>query len=237
VPSPKEFPVPDIQTEMVEFQTNGSTTPGYLARPEGDGPFPGVIVIQEWWGLNDNIKDIAERFAREGFAAFAPDLYHGEVVSEPDAAMKKMMALDIPRASHELVKAAEHLNSQPFIKSDGLGAVGFCMGGGLALTLATDTPLIRTVAPFYGSNPEPIDKVQNLQGPAFIVYAEHDDFFGPPVQNKLRQALTEHNKQFEIKVYPGTHHGFFRDVDNEGHDPEASKDAWEKVLTLFRENL
>jgi carboxymethylenebutenolidase len=231
--------VADIRTEMVAFTTNGTTAEGYLARPDGGGPFPGVIVIQEWWGINDNIKDIANRFAREGFAAFAPDLYHGDVAGnhEPDLAMKKMMALDVARASHELVKATEHLAEQPFIQGRGIGVVGFCMGGGLALTLATDTPLIRAAVPFYGSNPEPIDKVQSLQGPLFVVYAEHDDFFGPPVQNALRQAMSEHGKKCEIKVYPGTSHGFFNDTRPEIHNADASKDAWAKVLTLFRENL
>jgi carboxymethylenebutenolidase len=231
--------VADIRTEMVDFKTNGSTTPGYLARPEGVGPFPGVIVIQEWWGLNDNIKDIANRFAREGFAAFAPDLYHGDVAgnNEPDVAQKKMMALDMPRASHELVKAAEHLEAQPYIAGRGIGAVGFCMGGGLAMTLATDTPLIRAVAPFYGMSPSPIDKVQNLQGPIFAVYAEHDDWIGPPVREKLQQALTEHGKQHEIKVYPGTSHGFFNDTRADVHDRAASQDAWQNVLKLFRANL
>jgi carboxymethylenebutenolidase len=222
---------------MVEFPSNGTTTPGYLARPEGDGPFPGVIVIQEWWGLNDNIKDIANRFAREGFAAFAPDLYHGEVTAEPDVAQKKMMALDMPRASRELVQATEHLAAQPFIQGRGIGATGFCMGGGLALTLATDTPLIRAVAPFYGGNPEPIDKVQNLQGPVFAIYAENDAWIGPPVREALKQALTEHGKKHEIKVYPGTHHGFFNDTRAEVHDKGASADAWAKTLALFRENL
>jgi len=229
--------VADIRTEMVEFQTNGSTTPGYLARPQGDGPFPGVIVIQEWWGLNDNIKDIANRFAREGFAAFAPDLYHGVVAHEPNQAQKQMMQLDIPRASHELVKATEHLAAQPYVDGRGIGAIGFCMGGGLAITLATDSPLIRAVAPFYGMSPEPIDKVQSLEGPVFAVYAEHDDWIGPPVREKLHQALTEHGKTAEIKVYPGTHHGFFNDTRPEAHHAEASKDAWNIVLRLFRENL
>lgn len=228
----------DIRSEMTEFRTNGSKTAGYLARPEGDGPFPGVIVIQEWWGLNDNIKDIAGRFAREGFVAFAPDLYHGDMTTEPDEAMKMMMALDIPRASHELVKAAEYLAGQPFVKSTGLGAIGFCMGGGLAFTLATDSPLIKAVAPFYGAAPDPIDKVQNLQGPAFIVYAENDAWFGQDVRDKVQQALTEHNKPHEIKVYPGTHHAFFNDTHTDGtHDPAASADAWQKVIELFRANL
>src|SRR6185295_10852981 len=108
-------PVADIRTEMVEFRSNGSTTPGFLARPEGDGPIPGVIVIQEWWGLNDNIKDIAQRFAGEGYAAFAPDLYHGRVTREPDQAQKMMMTLDMPLAAKELVKATEYLAAQKYI--------------------------------------------------------------------------------------------------------------------------
>jgi carboxymethylenebutenolidase len=229
--------VTDIQTEMVEFGSNGSTTPGFLARPKGNGPFSGVIVVQEWWGLNDNIKDIAQRFAREGFAAFAPDLYHGVVTAEPDVAQKQMMQLDMPRASQELVKATVYLAKEPYIDGRGIGAIGFCMGGGLAMTLATDTPLIRAVAPFYGATPEPIDKVQSLAGPVFAVFAEHDDWIGPPVREKLHQALEEHGKQFEIKVYPGTHHGFFNDTRKDIHDAKASADAWKHVISLFRENL
>ncbi|MEO8456304.1 MAG: dienelactone hydrolase family protein [Chloroflexota bacterium] len=227
----------DIHAEMVDFKTNGSTTSGYLARPEGDGPFPGVIVIQEWWGLNDNIKDIAERFAREGFAAFAPDLYDGKVVDEPDEAQKAMMSLNMPKATERLVKATEYLAAEPFVDGRGIGAVGFCMGGGLANQLATSTPLIRAVAPFYGAPPEPIDKVQSLEGPMFAVFAENDDWLGAPVREKLRQALNEHGKKYEIKVYPGAHHGFFNDTRPGVYDKEASDDAWQKVLTLFRENL
>jgi carboxymethylenebutenolidase len=230
-------PMTDLRTEMVEFPSNGSTTSGFLARPEGDGPFPGVVVVQEWWGLNDNIKDIAERFAREGFVAFAPDLYHGRVVKEPDEAMKLMMALDTNRASQELVKATEHLSQQPYLRGRGIGAIGFCMGGGLALTLATDSPLIRAAAPFYGAPPDPIDKVQNLRGPVFAVFAEHDDWIGPPVREKLQQAMTEHSKQFEFKVYPGTDHAFFNDTRPEVYNKDASDDAWNKVLELFRRNL
>jgi carboxymethylenebutenolidase len=229
--------VADIRTEMVEFRSNGSTTPGFLARPEDDGPFPGVIVIQEWWGLNDNIKDIAQRFAREGYAAFAPDLYHGRVTREPDQAQKMMMALDMPLAARELVKATEYLSNQKYINGRGIGATGFCMGGGLAMRLACETPLIRAVVPFYGFPPDPIDIVQNLQGPALLIFAENDAWISSEARDKLEQALIKHNKRYEMKVYPGTHHGFFRDVDNDQHDPAASQDAWERMLKLFSENL
>jgi carboxymethylenebutenolidase len=222
---------------MVDFRSNGSTTPGYLARPEGDGPFPGVIVIQEWWGLNENIKDIARRFANAGYAAFAPDLYHGRVTREPDQAQKLMMALDMPLAAKELVKATDYLSGQKYISGRGIGATGFCMGGGLAMRLACESPHIKAVVPFYGFPPEPIDIVQNLSGPALLVFAENDAWIGAEARDKLQQALLEHNKPFEMVVYPGTHHGFFRDVDNDQHDPAASTDAWERTLKLFAENL
>ena len=227
----------DIQSEMVDFRTNGSSAQGYLARPKGDGPVPGVIVIQEWWGLNENIKDIANRFAAEGFAAFAPDLYHGRATSEPDEAQKLMMHTDMNRASQELVKAAEHLAQQPYTAGRGIGATGFCMGGGLALTLACDSPRIKAVAPFYGVNPSPIDKVRDLQGPVFAIYAEHDAWAGPEVREALERALTQHSIPHEVKVYPGTEHGFFNDTRRDVHHAQASQDAWERVLKLFRENL
>jgi carboxymethylenebutenolidase len=226
----------DIHTETVQFPTNGETGTGYLASPTGDGPFSGVIVVQEWWGLDDHIKDVAGRFAREGFVALAPDLYHGKVTKEPDEAQKMMMSLDVPRASKELAKATDYLASRPEVAGRGIGAIGFCMGGGLALTLATDSPLIKAAAPFYGSNPSPIEKVADLQGPVFAVYAEQDTFFGPPVREALENALRQNNIEHEVRVYPG-HHGFFNDTRAEVHDPGAAQDAWKRVLTLFRENL
>ena len=227
----------DITTDMLDYATNGSNASGFLARPQGEGPFPAVIVIQEWWGLNDNIKDIAQRFAREGLVAFAPDLYHGEVTSEPDEAQKLMMQTDMPRASQELVKAAEYLSQQPYVRGRGIGATGFCMGGGLALTLATDTPLIKAAAPFYGVNPQPIDKLQNLQGPVLAVYAEHDDFASAAVRGDLRAAMAQYGKQLEVQVYPGTEHAFFNDTRREVYRETAANDAWNRVLALFRAEL
>jgi carboxymethylenebutenolidase len=226
-----------MKTEMISFATNGEPAGGFLARPDGDGAFPAVIVIQEWWGLDAHIKDVATRLAAEGFAALAPDLYHGKVTKEPDEAGKLMMALDMTRASLELTKAADYLAAQPYTAGRGIGATGFCMGGGLALTLACDSPQIKAVAPFYGVNPNPIDKVANIRGPVFAVYAEHDAWAGPAVREELARALTQHGKQHEIKVYPGTEHAFFNDTRREVYREAAAKDAWGKVLGLFRENL
>lgn len=227
----------DIRTQTVEFPVNGETGHGFLALPEGGGPFPGVVVVQEWWGLDDHIKDVAQRLANEGFVALAPDLYHGQVTSEPNEAQKLMMSLNMGQASKELVKAADYLASRPEIGGRGIGATGFCMGGGLALTLACDSPHIKAVAPFYGGNPSPIDKVANLQGPVAASYAEHDGWITAAVREELGQALSQAGIQHETKVYPGTDHAFFNDTRAEVYNPVASQDAWQRMLTLFRENL
>src|SRR5579884_2596163 len=129
---------------MVEFPSNGGTTPGYLASPPA-GRGPGVIVIQEWWGLVDHIKDVAERFAREGFVALAPDLYHGEKTKEPDEAGKLMMALNIDQAAKDMRGAAAYLKGLPQVTSQQVGIVGFCMGGALALYAASVSPDIGPV--------------------------------------------------------------------------------------------
>ena len=227
----------EITTDMLDYTTNGPKASGFLARPPGEGPFPAVVVIQEWWGLNAHIKDIAGRFAKEGFVAFAPDLYHGEVTSEPDEAQKLMMQTDMPRASQELVKATEFLSQQPYVNGRGIGSVGFCMGGGLALTLATETSLIKAAAPFYGVNPQPIDKLQNLQGPVLAIYAEHDDFASAAVREALQSAMEQFGKQLEVQVYPGTEHAFFNDTRREVYRETAANDAWKRVLALFRAEL
>lgn len=224
-----------IQTEMVDITVNGDSVSGYLAKPEGNGPFPSVVVIQEWWGLEEHIKDVARRFADEGFVALAPDLYHGDVKTEPSEAQKAMMALDMNRASKELTKAADYLNNMSEVKA--VGAIGFCMGGGLALTLACDNANVKAVAPFYGINPQPIEKVANLKGPVLAIYAEHDNFSNEQVRNDLEAALKEHGKDAEIKVYPDTQHAFFNDSRAAMHNAEASKDAWQKALSFFRKNL
>jgi len=227
----------DVRTESVEYPTNGETGQGFLAAPQGEGPFPGVIVVQEWWGLDDHIKDVTQRFAGEGFLALAPDLYHGKLTKEPGEAQKLMMSLNMGQASKELSKAADYLSSRPEVAGRGIGAIGFCMGGGLALTLACDSPHIRAAAPFYGGNPSPVEKVQNLSGPVFVAYAQNDGWITAQVRDELRQALEQHGKAHEIKVYPGTDHAFFNDTRAEVYYPEAAEDAWRRAVALFRDNL
>jgi carboxymethylenebutenolidase len=227
----------DVRTESVQFPMNGETGQGFLAAPEGEGPFPGIIVVQEWWGLDDHIKDVTRRFAAEGFIALAPDLYHGKVTKEPGEAQKLMMSMNMGQASKELSKATDYLATRPEISGRGIGAIGFCMGGGLALNVACENPHIRAAAPFYGGNPNPVDKVQNLRGPVFAAYAENDNFAGESVRRQLEEALQQYGIKHEIRVYPDTQHAFFNDTRAEVFNRDAAEDAWKRAVSLFRENL
>ncbi len=226
----------EIVTESVTFPTATQPMPGYLARPAGDRPAPAVIVIQEWWGVDEHIKDVTRRFAAEGFAALSPDLYRGDVTNEPDRAGKLMMALNMPRAADELVYATRWLRSQPFVSASGMGATGFCMGGGLATTLASNSPEIKAAVPFYGVNPEPIEQVRNIQAKMICIYAEHDEWATQEMAETLRAELREYGKDAEFITYPGTHHAFFNDT-GEAFNREARDDSWRRMLTLFREAL
>jgi len=204
----------DLRTESVEFPANGEIGRGYLAVAQGDEPFPGVIVVQEWWGLDEHIKDVARRLAAEGFVALAPDLYHGQATKEPGEAQKLMMSLNMGDAVKELVKATDYLASRPEVAGRGIGAIGFCMGGGLALNLACESSKIL-----------------------LAIYAENDAFAGESVRRELEQAVKAANIDHEIVVYPGAQHAFFNDTRPEVYDREAAVDAWQRVLSHFRQNL
>jgi carboxymethylenebutenolidase len=229
--------MPSVQGEMVTFASNGSTAPGYLAKPEGNGPFPGVVVIQEWWGLEEHIKDVARRFAAEGFVAIAPDLYHGHVATEPDDARKHAMAMQLDVAMRDIQGAINHLKSMPEVAPKKVGVVGFCMGGSLTLRAATRSVDVGAAAPFYAGGLDGLyADIPNIQAPVFAAFGADDG--GIPLEkvDKLRDLLKEHGKQAEVKVYEGAPHSFFNDT-RDSYRPEASKDAFGKVLALFRSEL
>lgn len=216
--------------EMVEFASNGSTATGYLARPEG-GTGPGLVVIQEWWGLNDHIKDVTDRFAAEGFVALAPDLYHGTVVEEPDEAGKEMMALELGRAANDLSGAIEMVRQES--GNDAIGVTGFCMGGGLTLTLACQRPdAVAVAVPWYGvipwENAQP--DWSALQGKVVAHIAENDGFFGPEAAAELATTLEGLGKDATFHVYEGGEHAFFNDTRPDVYSAEHSALAWQRTL-------
>ena len=221
---------------MVSYQSNGGTTPAYLSK-QASGSGPGVIVIQEWWGLVDHVKDVADRFAREGFVALAPDFYHGQATNEPDEAGKLMMALNIEQAAKDARGAAQYLLTQA--SGSKVGVVGFCMGGQLALYTATVSPdQIGAVADFYGIHPNVSPDLSNLKAPVLGSFAEHDDYASPAAARELEAKIKAQGIATDFKVYPGTQHAFFNDTHPEPqYNREAAQDAWTRTLSFFRKHL
>ena len=221
---------------MVEFEANGAKTQGYLATPAA-GKGPGVLVIQEWWGLVGHIKNVSDRIAAEGYTALAPDLYHGKAATEPDEAGKLMMALDIARAEKDLSGAARFLLSQPTATGTSLGVVGFCMGGQLALFAATLNSSIGACVNFYGIHPNVKPTYAKLSGPVLGLYAEKDGFVTPAVAREVEAAIKTAGKPVEIHIYPGVDHGFFNDERRDVYNAAAAQDAWRRTLDLFAKHL
>jgi carboxymethylenebutenolidase len=220
--------------EMVDFPSNGGTASGYLATPEGGGGLP-LVVIQEWWGLVPHIKDVCDRFAAEGFAALAPDLYHGESASEPDEAGKLMMALNIQQAGKDMsgaVSLLQDVTGKLFV-----GVTGFCMGGGLALVLATQRPdAVAAVVPWYGLIPWPDAQPDWSALTASVLghYAGDDDFFGPALVAELQDTLDGLGKDAELKVHPGVGHAFFNDTRPEVYDKDTADAAFAETVAFLR---
>ena len=220
--------------KMVEFPANGTKTSGYLATP-ASGKGPGVLVIQEWWGLVRHIKNVCDRFAAEGFTALAPDMFHGKTADEPDSAGKLFMALNIAQAEKDLKGAAQYLAGQS--SSTKLGAVGFCMGGQLALFAATVNPSIGATVNFYGIHPNVKPDYSKLSGPVLGLFAEKDGFVTPQVAKDVDAAIKKAGKQSEIHIYPNADHAFFNDERPDVYDKAAAQDAWRRTLDFFRQHV
>ncbi|MBK8780317.1 MAG: dienelactone hydrolase family protein [Anaerolineales bacterium] len=211
---------------------------GYLAKPEGSGPFPAVIVIQEWWGLDAQTKSIADRFAKEGYLAFAPDVYHGELaqLGDGDTAMKLVQKY-APNAPAELTTMFDALKAHPNCNGK-IGSVGFCFGGRMSLALSTTRPL-DAVCTFYGGGMQTIfDQLRaNLKAPVLGFFGDADVSIPAGTVEEFDKLLDDVGVEHEVIMYPNSGHAFFRDSDPSVYIPEASKDAWERVKKFFGKYL
>ena len=220
--------------KMVDFPSNGGTTQGYLATPTS-GKGPGVLVIQEWWGLVPHIKRVADRFAAEGFTALAPDMYHGKTADEPDGAGKLFMALNIAQAEKDLRGAATYLAQQS--STGKIGCVGFCMGGQLALFAGTVNPNVGAVVDFYGVHPNVKPDYSKLNGPVLGIFAEKDQFVTPQTAREVDAAIKKAGKSSEIHIYPDVDHAFFNEDNAGAFNRSAADDAWRRTIAFFRQHL
>lgn len=225
----------EIVTSSVEFKTNGEAAQGFLARPEGDGPFPGVIVVQEWWGLDDHIKDVVRRFARAGFVAMAPDLYHGVVVDEPNEARKLLMDLDTDAAVQEIRRAVAYLSSRDDVALPAVGIVGFCMGGGLVLQTTLEEDRVAAAVAFYG-RPLTADEAPRAKAPILGLYGAKDRGISAAQVSKMESAFDASGLAGEFHTYEGAGHAFFNDT-RSSYDGKAAQDAWRRTVAWFRAHL
>jgi carboxymethylenebutenolidase len=227
--------------EIVEFPSNGSTANGYLVRPP-NGSGPGVVVVQEWWGLDTGIKTSAERLADAGFVALVPDLYHGELAehTEMDKAAHLMSTLPADRAARDMSGAVDFLAGNEAVTSDGIGVVGFCMGGMLAWLLATNRPdQVKAVVSFYGfPQGEMEPDWSQLEAPVRGHMAENDDFFGPEGARSLEARLQGMGKDVQLTVHPGTGHAFMGPHNALGTlDEDLAAQIWPSVITFLHAEL
>ncbi len=223
--------------EMVEFAANGTTAHGYLSLPAGGEKAPGVVVIQEWWGLVPHIKDVTDRFAAEGFVALAPDLYHGKTTKSPDEAGKLMMALKIDEAERDMRGAINYLSAHERVARAQVGTVGFCMGGALSLYAATKNERVGACVVFYGGHPKVTYDLENLRAPVLGLFAERDDFATPEAARGLQAEIASLGKEMELHVYKDADHAFFNDDRPEVYNPRAAADAWRRTTQFLREHL
>jgi carboxymethylenebutenolidase len=228
-------------SETVEFRSNGSTASGYLARPQS-GSGPGVLVIQEWWGLDAGIKATTDRLAAEGFVALAPDLYHGELAghTEMDKAAHLMQSMPPDRAGRDMNGAVDYLSDHEAVTSKGIGVVGLCMGGMLSFLIAANRPdKVRALVPFYGypagqMEPDWTKLAARVSGHM----AEHDDYFTPDGARALEAKLRALGKDVTLTVHPGTGHAFMGPHNALGTlNRDLAEKIWPQVFTFLRTAL
>ncbi len=211
---------------------------GHLAKPPGKGPWPAVIVIQEWWGLDAQTKSIADRFAKEGYLAFAPDLFHGELAQpgDNDTAMKLTQKY-APNAPADLGTVFDALKSHPDCNGK-IGSVGFCFGGQVSLSLSTLRP-VDAVCTFYGGGmQQTFDQLRkNLKAPVLGFFGDADQSIPAGTIQEFDVLLDEVGVEHEVITYPNSGHAFFKDSNPHSYKPEAAKDAWERTKKFFAKNL
>lgn len=234
------MPDAHVKDEMVQYPSEGVTVHAYLAIPQEAGSHPAVIVVQEWWGLNQHIKDVARRYAKEGYVAIAPDLFSRlghKLTADANEAGQLMNALVQEDGLKDLNATLTYLESRSEVDASRIGITGFCMGGGYALMLPCVNPTIKAAVPFYGPVPNPDTPIRNLASPVLYIYGEDDGWITKTDVERLRVALKQYKKPGEVKTYPGCPHAFFNDSRPDVYKSVEAQDAWTRSLAFFGQHL
>ncbi len=227
-----------IRTSNVDLKINGDSAYAYVAQPDDDAKHPGVVLIQEWWGIEPHIRSVAQRLAAEGFVVAVPDLYHGKVATEPDDAMKMIMMLrqNVDRASQEIIGALETLKAMPSVEPKKLGLIGFCVGGFLTYTVAARYSDLGAAVPFYGGGYDPTpEEVAKVNAPVLAIYGSQDQSIPHASIEKIERLYKAAKKDLTVKIYDAGH--AFLNPDHGAGNEAAAAEAWPLAVNFLRQHL
>lgn len=231
-----------LRTATVDINENGANAKAYIAQIDDDAKRPGLVLIQEWWGIEAHVIDLAQKLAAQGFVTIVPDLYDGKVATEPDDAGKAIMLVlsNVERALQKVQGALEYLSALLEVAPKKLGIMGFCLGGNITYKAAERFPEIGAAVPFYGVmyDPTPTD-IANVNCPVLAMYAENDSYVPMEQIDKLRGVFAQSGKSYEAKVWTGTNHGFVNNLhpDEGNHDAAAAAAALPEAIEFLKTHL
>jgi carboxymethylenebutenolidase len=241
VPLAASAALAEVKGRMITFKSGDDKVKAFLAEPSGKGPFPGIIVIQEWWGLTDWIKDNARRLAKQGYVALAPDLYRGKVTSDPKVARQLIMGLPHDRALRDLKAAVDTLAARSNVAKKHLGSIGWCMGGGFSLELALNDPRIKACAMCYGRVVTDASKLKPLKAKVLGIFGEEDQGIPPAAVDKFKKALKKAGKKVDRIEEFKAGHGFMRPGSKTQKNPvyrkKEARRAWKYIDQFFAKTL
>jgi carboxymethylenebutenolidase len=223
--------------KAVSYKSGDETVNAMIYTPAGKGPFPALIVIHEWWGLNDWVKGQASKFAEEGYVALAVDLYRGKVAENADMAHELMRGVPEDRAKRDLKAAYAYLAAQPNVKKDRIGAIGWCMGGGYSLDVALEEPSLAADVINYGHLATDVDELKKIQAPILGSFGGQDRGITPEDVKAFQSAMEKLGKKIDVKIYPNAGHAFENPTNKTGYRAEDTADAWQRTIAFLAGTL
>ena len=223
--------------KSVSYKSGDETVQGVLYTPAGKGPFPALVVIHEWWGLNDWVKEQASKLADQGYVALAVDLYRGKVASTPDLAHELMRGVPEDRAKRDLHAAVEFLQSQPNVRKDRIGSIGWCMGGGYSLDVALQEPALAATVINYGHLATDTEALKKINAPILGLFGAKDQGIPPEDVKKFEQSLKQLGKKIDVTIYPDAGHAFENPNNKAGYRADDAADAWKRTVEFLAQTL
>ena len=226
-----------IKGMMVSYKSGNDSVQAYLAMPEGDGPFPGLIVIHEWWGLTDWIKRNADSFADEGYAALSIDLYRGRTTSNPEEAKELSGSVPKDRAISDLKSAYAYLQNLSHVDKEKIGSIGWCMGGGYSLLAALNIPTLSGCIIAYGRLTNDVNEIKKINCPILGIFADKDPNITPAKVKEFQKLLRDEGKENHIIIYPNVSHAFMNPNNIKGYSDSTAEKAWDEIYSFLNDNL